>query len=237
METPTVHSPEARTASAITPVVPSVRGKSATTSTISVAPREVPRWIEVINGNLSKWGATSRTLEIVGLYGVFFGAVVLPVGGLVQSWVGTMALLIAATVIQLRPVLERLADDLDDKGADREEWLSGFPALIADAAVLVCFGYAASSIFIAPVLGWTTTVFALLLSHVATLRLRAFPLPAWIELVGPKQLMLTVSVACLVAALLPYEWRQAFVLLVLIVTSFGSGAVLWLRVARAAPLR
>jgi hypothetical protein len=213
------------------------KGKHATTSTISVAPRTVPRWVEAINGRLAAWKVSSRMLEIGALGAAVLGAMLLPVGGLVPSWVGTSALLFAAALIQARPLCDRLGDDLDDRGSDRPELLSGFPGLLADVMVLVGFGYAASSTVVAPVLGWTAAVFTLLLSHVATLRLRAFPLPHWIELVGPKQIMTTVSGGAVVAALLPYEWRQALVLLVMMVIAFGAGSVLWLRVARAAPER
>jgi hypothetical protein len=217
---------------AISPTVESsARASSSVRTAVPITPE--PRWIRGLAATLSTRDIHPQTLVFVAHCAAIFAALLLPIGGLVESGLGTMALAISAICIPLRTICELVADRMYGPApARRPELYAGVPELLADALLVVAAGYAASTMAIGPMLGFSAAVLGLLLAHVRTLSGTRRVVPTWTELASPTARMAALAATCIIAAIVPYGWRQVPFLLIL--TGLGSicSAAIWIRVRR-----
>jgi hypothetical protein len=196
-----------------------------------------PRWIRGLAATLEARGTPPEFLVYASLVAGLFAAFFLPVGTLVESGVGTAALVLAAIAIQLRVVFDLVADRMFGPAPTKHPpFIASVPDLALDAAMVVAAGYAASGVAAGPILGWTAALLGLMLAHVRTLNIARRVLPAWAGLARPMIRMVALTATCVVAAILPYGWRQVAFLLALTGMGAACGAAIWARIAPRAIL-
>jgi hypothetical protein len=191
-----------------------------------------PRWIRGLAGAFEARGIPPATLVLSAFVAGGLAAFLLPIGGLVESGVGTTALAVVAVCIPLRLICNLVADRMHGPPpAKRPEVFSGVPDLATDALIAIGAGYAASTMAIGPILGWSAALLGVLLAHVRTLTGPRRVVPVWAELTSPTYRMAALAAICVVAAIMPYGWRQIGLLLVLTAMTFGCAGSIWVRIA------
>src|SRR5262245_27560215 len=130
-----------------------------------------PTWLNGLAIRVKNCGITPRMLALAGGGLAVLAAALMPIGALVESGVGSAALLLAAICLQLR-FLGNLVEKILLRDRARSKNGEVFDDLLdrgADFVVFVSAGYSIGGGTIGPLLGWAAALLSLATSYVALL--------------------------------------------------------------------
>nr|WP_281172023.1 CDP-alcohol phosphatidyltransferase family protein [Aliagarivorans marinus] len=194
------------------------------------AAKSTARW-------LSQRNITPNEISMFSVVFAMLAALALLAWPHADGWSERLLPVVAAICIQGR-LLCNLFDGMvaveGGKHTPSGELFNDIPDRIADPIILIAAGYAVSSCSIAPVLGWSAALLAVLTAYIRTL---ATSIGAPSDFRGPmakQHRMALVTGACLLSVVEPLFWAQGRLLLAALVVIVVGCVVTCVARARAA---